>query len=68
MFPTRMMLVRRCRAVAYCHKRARAGHETAVGCTRLSELAERLTLAPLIVERLCNNAPRLMNAKDQAPS
>jgi hypothetical protein len=29
---------------------------------------ESLTAAALIVDRLCNNAPHLLNAKDQAPS
>jgi hypothetical protein len=62
------MLMRVCQRVAYCRKRARASRETAGVCTRLSEVPESLTAAALIVDRLCNNAPHLLNAKDQAPS
>jgi hypothetical protein len=62
------MLMRVRQRVAYCRKCARASRETAGVCTRPSAVPESLTAAPLIVDRLRNNAPHLLNAEDQAPS
>jgi hypothetical protein len=65
---SRAMRARPCQRVVYCRTCARACRETAGVCTRLSEVPENLTAASLMVERWCNNAPHLPNAKDQAPS